>query len=208
MNALMRVTRRGPCRGAVVLLAGLLGSTPCLVGAANPSVVGSGYDTSAGTGTLGPATPGQPVTRAQMIARARDWIHHDVPYSKSEGWRDAAVGGPYRMDCSGFISMVWGLSTSEVTSELPQDSTVTDTDVSGDTKLAPGDALDYTADHVVLFDHWADKSGDFVYDSEHTFRYGADQNTGNIYDSTLEGFAMSDFEALQYDGLGGGPTSQ
>jgi len=100
--------------------------------------------------------------------------------------------------------MAWGLQNSLVTSTLPNVATVTDGNISGDTDLNPGDALDYTADHVVLFDHWTDSSGDFAYDAEHTYGQVANQMTDNIYDSTLEGYAMSDFEALQYNNITSG----
>ena len=63
------------------------------------------------------------------------------PYD-TEGWEDAAAGGPYRMDCSGFVSMAWGLPTSLATSALPQVSTVTDADISEDKNLNQGDASD------------------------------------------------------------------
>ena len=174
-------------------------------GIAHATIVTSGYDTSNGTGTLGPAAPGDAITRAQIISRADDWISNQVPYSQTEGWEDSAAGGPYRMDCSGFVSMAWGLTTSMVTSTLPQVATVTDGNISGDTNLNPGDALDYTADHAVLFDHWTDSSGDFAYDAEHTSGQLTNQSTDNINDSTLEGYAMSDFEALQYNNITAAP---
>jgi hypothetical protein len=200
-NSFLRRLRRG---GSALSAVVLLGTLYVGAGRADVNVVGSDYDTPSGTGTIGPAAPAGAITRAQIVARARDWLEHKVPYGETEGWQDAAVGGPYRIDCSGFVSMAWALGSSLITSTLPQAGTVVATSISGDTKIAPGDALDYTADHVVLFDHWTDAAGGFVYDSEHTFGYGASQTAGNIDDSTLEGFAMSDFEALQYDNLSGG----
>ena len=190
-------------RAGATVAAALLGAT-CLGGIAHASLVTSGYDTSNGTGTLGPAAPGDAITRAQIISRAQDWMNAQVPYSQTEGWEDSGTGGPYRMDCSGFVSMAWGLTTSMVTSTLPEVATVTDSNISGDENINPGDALDYTADHVVLFDHWTDNSGDFAYDAEHTTGQVTNQSTDNIDDSTLEGYAMSDFEALQYNDLAAG----
>jgi ribosomal protein L27 len=187
-------------RSVATLAAALLG-VACAGGIAHAGTVGSGYDTSNGTGTIGPAAPGDAISRAQIISRADDWINAQVPYSQTEGWEDSATGGPYRMDCSGFVSMAWGLPTSMVTSTLPEVATVTDGNISGDSNLNAGDALDYTADHVVLFDHWTDGSGDFAYDAEHTYGQVTNESTDNIYDSTLEGYAMSDFEALSYNKL-------
>jgi hypothetical protein len=186
---------------ATALLATTLLSTSFAAGFAHADTTTSGYGTSNGTGTIGPAAPGDAITRAQIITRAQDWMNAQVPYSQTEGYEDSGTGGPYRMDCSGFVSMAWGLPTSMVTSTLPEVSTVTAANITGDTNLNPGDALDYTADHVVLFDHWTDGSGDFAYDAEHTTGQVANQSTDNIYDSTLEGYAMSDFEALQYSNL-------
>ena len=187
-------------RATAVLAAAVIGGTFAF-GMAHATTVTSGYDTSNSTGSFGPAAPGDAITRAQITTRARDWIRGQVPYSQTEGWQDSAVGGPYRMDCSGFVSMAWALPTSMVTWTLPQVAAVTDANISGDANLNPGDALDDTADHVVLFDHWTDNSGDFAYDAEHTYGQLANQSTDNIYNSTLEGYAMSDFEALQYDNV-------
>ena len=194
---------RHSARSATALLAATVFGTTLAVGTAHATVITCSnycYDTSNGTGTLGPALGGS-ITRAQIIARANDWVSQQLAYSQTEGWVDTAAGGPYRMDCSGFISMAWALPTSMVTSTLPQVATVVDGDVSGDTSLNPGDALDYTADHVVLFDHWTDSSGDFAYDAEHTFGVPSDQETDSIYSSQLEGYAISDFEQLQYNKL-------
>ncbi|HEX4789325.1 MAG TPA: hypothetical protein VH372_12730, partial [Actinospica sp.] len=169
-------------------------------GSAYATTVTSGYDTSSSTGTIGPDAPGDPITTAQMIARADDWIAAAVPYSESAGWEDAGAGGPYREDCSGFVSMAWGLQNSLVTSTLPEVSTLVDADISGETNLEQGDALDYTADHVVLFDSWISQSaGTFYYDAEHTFGQVADRTEGNVYASTLEGYSIDDFEGLRYD---------
>lgn len=187
-------------RTAAVLAATVVGST-FAAGAAHATTVTSGYDVSNGTGVIGPAAPGDAITRAQITTRAQDWISSRVTYSQTEGWQDSVVGGPYRMDCSGFVSMAWALPTSMVTWTLPQVATVTDANISGDANLNPGDALDDTADHITLFDRWTDGSGDFAYDAEHTYGQLTNQSTDNIYNSTLEGYAISDFEALRYDNL-------
>jgi hypothetical protein len=99
--------------------------------------------------------------------------------------------------------------SERLTGLLPQVSTVTDDNITGDTNINPGDALDYTADHVVLFDSWIDQSaGTFNYDAEHkTDTVTSESNTGNVYGSDLEGYPVSWFEALQYNNLtASGPT--
>ena len=163
------------------------------------------------TGIIGPATLGGAITQSQILARADDWMNQEVLYSTAQGtdgdgpdwnyWSDSATGGPYRQDCSGFVSMAWGLSSSLATPTLPDVSTVTDSNISGDLSLEPGDALDYTADHVVLFDHWVDSSGDFAYDAEHTQGQVTNQTQSSVYDTSLEGYSIGDFEALRYNNV-------
>ena len=46
-----------------------------------------------------------PPDAAPMLDRAFDWIHRAVPYCQCTS---GAVGG-YRTDCSGFVSVAWGL---------------------------------------------------------------------------------------------------
>ncbi|MFE5534587.1 hypothetical protein ACFQ78_02405, partial [Streptomyces sp. NPDC056519] len=185
---------------AAIAAASLLGAMAALIpaGDAFAGTVPIGPATS--TGSLGPATPGGAITQQQIIARAHDWIDNAVPYSQSLAWKDSVVGGPYRADCSGFISMAWGLKgDSLVTQTLPNVSTVTASNVIGYTGLQPGDALDYTADHVVLFDSWQNKSeGTFYYDAEHRPGTVANQTVGSVYASTLDGHAITNYEALRY----------
>gem|GEM_PF-6800364 len=154
--------------------------------------------------TFGPAL-GAPITPSTMIARADDWITSDVPYNQGLGWSDAATGGAYREDCSGFVSMAWALNSSLVTWTLPNVSTVIAGNIKGFTGLQPGDALDYTADHVVLFDSWIDRAaGTFYYDAEHQDGVPPSRDVGNINGATLEGYPITDFEALRYNNVAGG----
>ncbi len=71
-----------------------------------------------------------------------------VPYSQ-EHWYEG-----YRTDCSGYVSMCWGLRDSLVTSTMPQVShPIAKED------LRAGDILvnrDVATGHVILFDRWAD----------------------------------------------------
>ena len=172
-------------------------------------------------GTLGPSTFLGPETRAQIIDRAQDWVNQSVMYSSAQNtsadwnyWSDSATGGPYRQDCSGFVSMAWGLGASPATFEINAStySTVTDANISGDTNLNPGDALDIPGApgvepaHIVLFDQWADNSGDFYYYAEHTVGQATNRTEANIYGTDVEGFPISDFEALQRNNLTAGST--
>jgi hypothetical protein len=91
-----------------------------------------------------------PITRSEVIARAQYWVDHRVPYSQSASYPDQQ-GRNYRTDCSGYVSMAWHLSSSLVTSTLPNVSTQINYD-----DLQRGDALDNISTHTVLFDHWVD----------------------------------------------------
>ena len=212
--------RRRRARIAAVLAAAsaactfTIGSAAATSGVTGPAVPLGTPATS--NGSLGPSSFLGPETRAQIIARAQDWVNLPVAYSTAQGpdgtgpdwnyWSDAATGGPYRQDCSGFVSMAWGLGSSQAsfTIDASPYSTITDSNIAGDTNLNPGDALDYHADHIVLFDHWTNDSGGFAYDAEHKYGEVTDQRTGSIYASSLENYPITDFEALQRDNLTAG----
>jgi hypothetical protein len=96
------------------------------------------------------------MTRANAVARARSWINV-TPYSQLKCHRNAY--GDYRTDCSGMVSMAWGLggygsdwwtgNLDEVSHPIPA------------AELQAGDALLYSVSdpnksHVALFVGWAD----------------------------------------------------
>ncbi len=119
---------------------------------------------------VGKSEPGGPISRSEVLARARSWVEEKVPYSQSKEWPDA--NGRYRQDCSGFVSMAWHLPESAVTWTLPHYATPLD---SLD-QLQPGDMIDRNRvdrsdQHVVLFAGWAD----------------AAHHTANIYEESRPG---------------------
>jgi hypothetical protein len=148
------------------------------------------------TGRLGQgAAPGGPVTRDQVIARAKDWVKQRVPYSQSRAWRDDATGGPYRQDCSGFVSMAWQLKDSLTTQSLPR---VANT-LPGFSQLEAGDVLDYPAGHAILFGGWTDRAkGDFVYYSESRSGRPARRDSANIHDNSIAGHPRTWYIPLRY----------
>lgn len=153
------------------------------------------YERPMATGTLGKgAAPGGPVTREQIIARARHWVEREVPYSQARWWKDEATGGSYRQDCSGFVSMAWQLRESLTTASLPS---VASRLPSFD-QLEPGDALDNPAAHAVLFGGWTDKAkGDFVYYSESRPGRPARKDTANIHDNRIAGHPRTSYIPLR-----------
>ncbi|MGW2190416.1 FG-GAP-like repeat-containing protein, partial [Streptomyces sp. NPDC001719] len=96
----------------------------------------------------------KPITRSETLRRAASWFGKGLHYSGDntyQGWRT---------DCSGFVSMAWG---------LPGPGETTDSFIPGGVaheiskdELKPGDALNNKAlgndGHVVLFEKWADSS--------------------------------------------------
>jgi hypothetical protein len=153
------VTNRRQSKG----MAGRLG----LVAAAAALLLGAGV-ALAGPALADPVEdragdPGQVVTdRDEIIARAQTWLEPKTPYDMN-GRRDG-----YRTDCSGYVSMAWGLpidtngglttvGLSKISHEIAKD------------ELLPGDILlditgnDGFARHVVMFAGWAnDERTDYV----------------------------------------------
>ena len=90
---------------------------------------------------------------SETIERAQSWTEADVGYSGSNYFTNEY--GTYRTDCSGYVSMAWGLSSSYTTVTLPSVSYPIAKDA-----LEPGDILNNplpgTSGHVVLFAGWAD----------------------------------------------------
>lgn len=97
-----------------------------------------------GDGSNSPVGPGDP----GAIARAQSWVDERVPYSQSSYHTNQY--GTYRQDCSGYVSLVWGLATSFTTYTLPSIAhPIAKEDLrSGDIMLRPG--------HTLIFDKWAD----------------------------------------------------
>ncbi|GAA3826000.1 hypothetical protein GCM10022403_069190 [Streptomyces coacervatus] len=92
-------------------------------------------------------------TRAEIINRAKKWIDAKVPYSMAAYWSDG-----YRQDCSGYVSMAWGLPGNEWTGSLDRfGERITKEE------LQPGDILLFhnpsnpeRGSHVVIFGGWKD----------------------------------------------------
>ncbi|MEU1402155.1 peptidoglycan-binding protein [Streptomyces sp. NPDC005728] len=94
-----------------------------------------------------------PATRTEIINRAKVWVAAKVPYSMSAYWSDG-----YRQDCSGYVSMAWGLGTNEWTGSLDQFGVKITKE-----ELQPGDILLFhnpanpeKGSHVVIFGGWTD----------------------------------------------------
>jgi len=87
-------------------------------------------------------------SRSTMISRAQAWVSEHVPYNQ-----DGQHNG-YREDCSGYVSMAWGLAKPGLTTFTL--GTVSHRISKDD--LQPGDVLLDRTEHVVIFGGWSDSS--------------------------------------------------
>jgi len=103
------------------------------------------------------------LTGAVAAARAQVWVDNDVSYSQTSTYQG------YRKDCSGYLSMAWGLSTPGLTTwTLPNVGYYIDK-----SQLRQGDALLAVDSHVTMFDHWADSTRTSYWGYEETPSVGA-----------------------------------
>ncbi|MET9631876.1 hypothetical protein ABZX92_30875 [Lentzea sp. NPDC006480] len=89
------------------------------------------------------------VTRSEVLARSLTWLVEKPAYNQG-ACHDNQYGN-YRTDCSGFVSMSWGLNYSHTTYDI---NTVSKPIAWTD--LRPGDALNDWDSHIALFMRWAD----------------------------------------------------
>lgn len=107
---------------------------------------------------------GRLISRTEIVERACSWLRDSVPYGQAKF--HANERGIYRADCSGFVSMAWGLPGK------PEDRHGgLDTRGLGDVstlippgELRAGDAVIRTdgtnvTRHVVIFAAWAEEVG-------------------------------------------------
>ena len=146
-----------PFKTSLILGVGLIGC------AANGSPTSEAENASTQTGDVGEALAvGAGCDRGELLAAATgdrravlqrgfDWYDQHVPYSQSKYHEG------YRTDCSGYVSMCWGLGTSYTTANFSEGSGE-DVRLGSFSEMLPGDAAVYRASshgHVVLFAGWA-----------------------------------------------------
>lgn len=100
--------------------------------------------------------PAEAITRTKIIKRAKHWVQKRVPYSQRGYYRG------YRRDCSGFVSMAWGLNRSYTTRNISSKARRV-----GISSLKPGDAV-LTRGHVAIFGGWKNKKKRTYYALEET----------------------------------------
>ncbi|HWU07998.1 MAG TPA: peptidoglycan-binding protein [Streptomyces sp.] len=109
------------------------------------------YDGGGSEPPPAPDTASRTTTRAEIIKRAQAWVTAKVPYDMAAYWRDG-----YRQDCSGFVSMAWGLGTNEWTGSLARFGTkIARADLEpGDILLFHNPADPAVGSHVTVFGGW------------------------------------------------------
>ncbi|MBD0674156.1 peptidoglycan-binding protein [Streptomyces sp. CBMA156] len=151
-----------------------------------------------------PRTAAAPLTRAQIIQRAQTWVDQGVPYSMSRYWSDG-----YRQDCSGFVSMAWGLNSSQTTWTLPNFA-----ERIAKNDLQPGDILIYnnsaspqSGSHVTIFGGWADSSRTKYIAYEQTGPSTKKRSTPYAYWNNSGSYVPYRYTGLSTGGNGGGSSS-
>ncbi|MQS13156.1 hypothetical protein F7Q99_12885 [Streptomyces kaniharaensis] len=145
-----------------------------------------------------------PVTRAQIIQRAQTWVDQKVPYSMGRYWSDG-----YRQDCSGFVSMAWGLGSSQTTWTLPNFA-----ERIAKADLQPGDVLIYNnpanpqaGSHVIVFGGWTDATRTRYLAYEQTSPGAKKQPTPYAYWSNSGSYVPYRYLGLSGSSNDGAPTT-
>lgn len=147
----------------------------------------------------GPSVVGGPISRQEVLSRARDWVNRRVPYSMYH-WTYDRNGRNYRTDCSGFVSMALHLSAS------PSTVTMRDYGIYAISKsqLRPGDLIGNLGagsgganGHVVIFNGWVDASQTRFYTLE---QRGGD---GAVASVNTWGSSFWNYQAWRYNKITG-----
>ncbi|NUT92230.1 MAG: hypothetical protein HOY78_09375 [Saccharothrix sp.] len=102
----------------------------------------------AGSIACGTTPEDRATSRTETQTRSQSWLDEQVPYNQNACHSNAH--GDYRTDCSGYVSLAWGLTHSRTTTTLREVATeIPHAD------LRPGDAL-ANANHAALFVRWGD----------------------------------------------------
>jgi hypothetical protein len=127
---------------------------------------------SAGSNWLASRQPQtSPSQQSPFVQRAKAWVDGQIPYNQGltanpDGSRAGRNTG-YRMDCSGFISMAWGVPATGLTVPVTGNLGNYANTFSNKDQLQPGDAINNRQvgndGHVVMFVRWINQNqGKFV----------------------------------------------
>ncbi|MFE9659931.1 MULTISPECIES: peptidoglycan-binding protein [unclassified Streptomyces] len=180
------------------------GSTGTPQGTAGPLYGPAAPPGSTATPAATPAATNFPaVTRAEIINRAKTWVNAKVPYSMSKYWSDG-----YRQDCSGFVSMAWGLGSNQWTGSLAGFAVrITKAE------LQPGDMLLFhnpsnpgAGSHVTIFGGWTDYTRNHYIAYEQTPPKAIKRSTPYPYWNNANNYIPYRYRGVQSGGGSSGPT--
>lgn len=141
-------------------------------------------------------------SRTEIVQRAQHWVDRGVRYSMSSYYEG------YRQDCSGFVSMAWGLSGSQWTGSLASYGIRVGKDA-----LQPGDILLYHnaanptyGSHVVLFGGWSNTARTKYVAYELTKPHALRRVTPFPYWNHTSGYVAYRSRAVAAGGAGQGDT--
>ncbi|MEV0674962.1 hypothetical protein AB0I60_00425 [Actinosynnema sp. NPDC050436] len=128
---------------------------------AEPTHGGQGPDPAAVDRVVAGA---EPISRSEVITRARTWLTPPVPYSMEQWYQG------WRTDCSGYVSMAWRLDSSLTTVSLPSIAHRIEKQElrAGDVMMNGGPDSGGANGHVVIFERWVDDSHNAYWAYEQT----------------------------------------
>jgi hypothetical protein len=134
-------------------------------GSASGDGSGSGSGSSGDSADPKSGSTGGTTSRRDMLSKAQQWVKDKVMYSQSK------YHNGYRQDCSGFVSMAWGVSKNLNTSSFAPYSKSVSHQLSDYNQLQPGDALNKSPrGHMFMFAGWANSAHTsmYIYEESHT----------------------------------------
>ncbi|WP_052685302.1 hypothetical protein [Lentzea aerocolonigenes] len=107
---------------------------------------------------------GRLISRSEIVERACSWLRDSVPYSQTKFHQNEH--GIYRADCSGFVSMAWGLpgkpedrhGGSDTPGLVVVSSLIAADELKAGDVIIRGEGGNETR-HVVIFAAWAEEPG-------------------------------------------------
>lgn len=109
---------------------------------------------------------GRLISRSEIVERACSWLRDSVPYSQTRFHQNEH--GIYRADCSGFVSMAWGLpgKPEDRHGGLDTSGLAVVSSLITPAELRAGDVIVRPAGtnqtrHVVIFAAWAEETGQY-----------------------------------------------
>jgi hypothetical protein len=146
MEAMEKVGYCCNCRSIIssIKMVGLIFAFILLIDASYALEFSKGFQFNETERSWNREIPEKYILKGGICENAATWLNPPVPYNQ-QAWYNG-----YRTDCSGYVSMAWGLGSSYVTWTLPEVSHPIAKD-----DLQAGDILLNIDEHVLIFESWA-----------------------------------------------------